>query len=82
MIDSSFEVILWYKAHPGKEINDSGGEFPGTADFISCSYPSASRPSCVADLSHPAHASLHDAVRKIGNRVWSLNVEPLNIELP
>jgi hypothetical protein len=29
MIDSSFEVILCYKAHPGKEINDSGGEFPG-----------------------------------------------------
>jgi len=43
MIDSSFEVILCYKAHPGKEINDSGGEFPGTSDFISSSYPSASR---------------------------------------
>jgi len=50
MIDSSFEVILCYKAHPGKEINDSGGEFPGTSDFISSSYPSASRFLCATDL--------------------------------
>jgi hypothetical protein len=41
MIDSSFEVILCYKAHPGKEINDSGGEFPGTVYFNFFSYPSA-----------------------------------------
>ncbi len=26
----------------------------------------------------PPHASLHDVMRKIGNEVWSLNVEPLN----
>jgi hypothetical protein len=45
MIDSSFEVILCYKAHPGKEINDSGSEFPGTSDFISSACPSASRRS-------------------------------------
>jgi hypothetical protein len=25
-----------------------------------------------------AQASLHDVMRKIGNGVWSLNVEPLN----
>jgi hypothetical protein len=31
---------------------------------------------------HPARAWLHDAMRKIGNGVWSLNVEPLNFELP
>ena len=31
---------------------------------------------------HPAHASLHDVMRTIGNGVWSLNVEPLNFELP
>jgi hypothetical protein len=27
-------------------------------------------------------ASLHDVMRKIGNGVWSLNVELLNFELP
>jgi len=31
---------------------------------------------------YPAHASLHDVMRKIGNGVCSLNVEPLNFELP
>jgi hypothetical protein len=30
----------------------------------------------------PAHASLHDVMRKITNGLWSLNVEPLNFELP
>jgi hypothetical protein len=30
----------------------------------------------------PAHASLHDVMRKIWNGVWSLNVEPLNFEPP
>jgi hypothetical protein len=66
MIDSSFEVILCYKAHPGKEINDSGGEFPGTSDFISSSYPSASR--FLAPRTHTsAHPSLRDVMRTIGN---------------
>jgi hypothetical protein len=30
----------------------------------------------------PAHASLRDVMRKIGNGLWSLNVERLNLELP
>jgi hypothetical protein len=31
---------------------------------------------------HAAHASLHVVMRKIGNGAWSLNIEPLNFELP
>jgi len=29
-----------------------------------------------------AHASLRVVMRKIGNGAWSLNIEPLNFELP
>jgi hypothetical protein len=69
MIDSSFEVILCYKAHPGKEINDSGGEFPGTSDFISSSYPSASR--FLAPRTHTSGAPL--AARRVAENRKRLN---------
>jgi hypothetical protein len=44
-----------------------GTEIPGDIILISFSYPSASRPSCVADSDHPARAWLHDVMRKIWN---------------
>jgi hypothetical protein len=66
MIDSSFGVILCYKAQAGKEINDSGGEFPRTVYFISFFYPPAAHPNCAVDSYRSAArlAAQRDAVNQ------------------
>jgi hypothetical protein len=54
--------------------NNSAGGFPTTVYAISFFIP---LPGALlqATPTDPAHASLRDVMRKIGNGLWSLNIE-------